>query len=117
MKTAHRLLLSAREDREIEGAGLLAELPVSKLGLDGVEVLAESLDQVRKSVAKALQRGTGARGLRSIIEQSLLDIMFDLPSMTDVVKVVVDEKAIAGEGKPLLIYAEPRNAAKTQAAG
>jgi len=78
----------------------------------------EFREEALLAIAKAaLKRKTGARGLRSIIEQSLLDIMFDLPSMTDVVKVVVDEKAIAGEGKPLLIYAEPRNAAKTQAAG
>jgi ATP-dependent Clp protease ATP-binding subunit ClpX len=65
------------------------------------------------AIAKAaLKRKTGARGLRSIIEHSLLDIMFDLPSLSDVVKVVLDEKAIAGEGKPLLIYADPQHAAK-----
>jgi len=48
--------------------------------------------------------------LRSIIEQSLLDIMFDLPGMKDVSKVVVDEKTVVGEGKPLLIYAEQAKA-------
>jgi ATP-dependent Clp protease ATP-binding subunit ClpX len=65
------------------------------------------------AIAKAaLKRKTGARGLRSIIEHSLLDIMFDLPSLSDVVKVVLDEKVIAGEGKPLLIYADPQLAAK-----
>jgi ATP-dependent Clp protease ATP-binding subunit ClpX len=55
---------------------------------------------------KALARKTGARGLRSILEQVLLDIMFDLPTMENVSKVVVDEATILGEGKPLLIYAE-----------
>ncbi|MCZ2415673.1 MAG: ATP-dependent protease ATP-binding subunit ClpX, partial [Burkholderiales bacterium] len=55
---------------------------------------------------KALKRKTGARGLRSILEQTLLDIMFDLPSLQNVQKVVVDENAIEGEGKPLVIYAE-----------
>ena len=56
---------------------------------------------------KALRRKTGARGLRSILEQSLIDIMFELPSMKNVQKVVLDENAIDGEGKPLVIYAEP----------
>ncbi len=55
---------------------------------------------------KALKRKTGARGLRSILEQTLLDIMFDLPSLQNVQKVVVDENAIEGDGKPLVIYAE-----------
>jgi ATP-dependent Clp protease ATP-binding subunit ClpX len=53
---------------------------------------------------KALERKTGARGLRSIIEQALLDVMFDLPSSANVKKVVVDDSCIIGEGKPLLIY-------------
>ncbi|MEW5768950.1 MAG: ATP-dependent Clp protease ATP-binding subunit ClpX [Pseudomonadota bacterium] len=61
--------------------------------------------------SRALKRKTGARGLRSIIEHSLLDIMFELPGMQDVEKVVVDEKAVTGEGKPLLIYAEQAKAA------
>ena len=55
---------------------------------------------------KALVRKTGARGLRSIIEQALLDIMFELPSMQNVSKVVIDEATINGEGKPILIYAD-----------
>ena len=60
-----------------------------------------------KAVArKALARKTGARGLRSIVEHVLLDIMYDLPSIEGLSKVVVDEKAITGDGQPLLIYAE-----------
>ena len=55
---------------------------------------------------KALARKTGARGLRSILEQVLLEIMFELPTMENVSKVVVDEATILGEGKPLLIYAD-----------
>ncbi|MBW7947455.1 MAG: ATP-dependent Clp protease ATP-binding subunit ClpX, partial [Sphingomonadaceae bacterium] len=55
---------------------------------------------------RALKRKTGARGLRSILEQTLLDIMFDLPSLQNVQKVVVDENAIEGDGKPLVIYAD-----------
>ncbi len=59
---------------------------------------------------RAIKRKTGARGLRSIIEHSLMDIMFELPSMENVTKVVVDEKSVSGEGKPLLIYSEPAQA-------
>ena len=59
------------------------------------------------AIAKAaIKRKTGARGLRSIIEHALLDSMFDLPGIENLQKVVVDEKCIAGEGKPLLIYAD-----------
>jgi ATP-dependent Clp protease ATP-binding subunit ClpX len=55
---------------------------------------------------KALRRKTGARGLRSILEHVLLDIMYELPSLKNVQKVVVDENAIDGDGKPLVIYAD-----------
>ena len=55
---------------------------------------------------KALKRKTGARGLRSILEHVLLEIMYELPSLQNVQKVVVEENAIDGEGKPLVIYAD-----------
>ena len=55
---------------------------------------------------KALKRKTGARGLRSILEHVLLDTMFELPGMTNVQKVVVEDNAITGDGKPLLIFSE-----------
>ncbi len=55
---------------------------------------------------RALERKTGARGLRSILEQILLDIMFELPGLQNVQKVVVDENVIDGDGKPLVIYAD-----------
>lgn len=48
-----------------------------------------------------------ARGLRSIVEAALLDTMYDLPSMEDVEKVVIDESVIDGQSKPLLIYGKP----------
>ncbi|MBS1212010.1 MAG: clpX [Proteobacteria bacterium] len=53
---------------------------------------------------RALERKTGARGLRTIIEHALLDTMFELPSAEHVAKVVVDDKVIKGETQPLLIY-------------
>jgi ATP-dependent Clp protease ATP-binding subunit ClpX len=55
---------------------------------------------------KALERKTGARGLRSILEQSLIDTMFDLPNLAGVAKVVVDEHNIVEGSKPLLVYRE-----------
>jgi len=57
---------------------------------------------------KALKRKTGARGLRSIVEHALLDVMFELPNEQNVAKVVVDENTINNGAKPLLIYHEPQ---------
>ena len=51
-----------------------------------------------------MERKTGARGLRTILEGSLLDTMYDLPSMDNVVKVVVDGRAVTGDSKPYVIY-------------
>ena len=53
---------------------------------------------------KAMERKTGARGLRTILEQVLLDTMYDLPSMDNVSKVVIDEAVITGDSDPYLIY-------------
>jgi ATP-dependent Clp protease ATP-binding subunit ClpX len=55
---------------------------------------------------KALERKTGARGLRSIMEHALLDTMYELPGMENVEKVVIDENMISGDTPPLLIYAD-----------
>ncbi|GLS84195.1 ATP-dependent protease ATP-binding subunit ClpX [Paraferrimonas haliotis] len=61
-------------------------------------------DALKAIARKAMERKTGARGLRSIVEGVLLDTMYDLPSMDDVSKVVIDETVITGESDPLLIY-------------
>ncbi|EGV32406.1 ATP-dependent Clp protease ATP-binding subunit clpX [Thiorhodococcus drewsii AZ1] len=61
-------------------------------------------DALREISRKAMERKTGARGLRTIMEQILLDTMYDLPSMEHVSKVVIDASVIAGENKPFLIY-------------
>jgi ATP-dependent Clp protease ATP-binding subunit ClpX len=66
-------------------------------------------DALRAIARKAMERKTGARGLRSIIENVLLDTMFELPSLDNVSKVVIDESVIAGENAPILIY-EDQNA-------
>ena len=73
-----------------------------------LEIRPAALSAIAK---KAIKRKTGARGLRSILEQVLLDTMFDLPSQQNVTKVVIDESAIQGDGKPLLIYGEAQKLA------
>ena len=80
--------------------------------MEGAEL--EFRPEALTSIAgKALARKTGARGLRSIIEHALLDTMFDLPSLTDVSKVVVDEGVVDGSSKPLLIYSDKPKAAES----
>ena len=66
-----------------------------------LEFREEALQQI---AVKALERKIGARGLRSILENILLDTMYDLPSVENVTKVVVDESVISNAGKPILIY-------------
>ena len=63
-------------------------------------------DALRAVAKKAVERKTGARGLRSILEQNLLDTMYELPSLENVVKIVVDENSITGDSKPLIMYEE-----------
>ena len=61
-------------------------------------------DALRAVAKKSMDRKTGARGLRSIMENILLDTMYDLPSSEDIVKVVIDESVINNGTEPLLIY-------------
>ncbi|MGH6893743.1 MAG: AAA family ATPase, partial [Dongiaceae bacterium] len=61
-------------------------------------------DGLRAVARKAMERKTGARGLRTILENVLLDIMYDLPSIKNVAKVVIDETVILGDSKPYLVY-------------
>ena len=75
------------------------------LDMEGVEleIRPNALSAIAK---KAIARKTGARGLRSIIEHALMDVMYDLPSLENVQRVVVDENTINGDGKPLMLYQE-----------
>ncbi len=77
--------------------------------MDGVdlEIRPSALTAIAR---KALARKTGARGLRSIMEQALNDTMFDLPSFESVVKVVLDEHTIDDNAKPLIVYREQAKA-------
>jgi ATP-dependent Clp protease ATP-binding subunit ClpX len=75
-----------------------------------LEFREDSLSAIAK---KAMERKTGARGLRTIVENVLLNTMYELPSDTNISKVVVDESVILGKTEPLLIYeTEKKKAAK-----
>ena len=76
---------------------------ISLLGMEDVEL--EFREDALKAIArKAMERKTGARGLRSIVESVLLETMYELPSEKDVSKVVVDETVVKGESAPIRIY-------------
>ncbi len=70
--------------------------------LEHVE-LTFTAEALREVAAQAIKRGTGARGLRSILEGLLLDTMYDLPSETDVEQVVVTEECVRGEMPPTVV--------------
>jgi len=72
--------------------------------MEGVELDVRS-DALRAVARKAMERKTGARGLRSILETILLHPMFEIPSDDDVSKLVIDEGVVAGDSEPLKIYA------------
>ncbi len=82
--------------------------------LDGVEL--EFTDEAVKAVAdQAMERGTGARGLRSIIEEVLLHVMYDVPSRGDVAKVVVTGEVVTDEVAPTLVPRETESKKKKSA--
>ena len=75
------------------------------MDLDGVELTFEP--EALKHIAKqAIERKSGARGLRAIIEGLLLDVMFDTPSRTDIRQVIITEKCVLGEEQPKLVLTE-----------
>tara|TARA_R110002110_G_scaffold71226_2_gene190515 strand:- start:673 stop:1944 length:1272 start_codon:yes stop_codon:yes gene_type:complete len=86
-----------------EPKGALTKQYVKLFDMDSVK-----LTFTRKALVtiakKALTRGTGARGLRSIIEGSMIDIMFEVPSDSEVQEVIIDENTILSGAKPLCIY-------------
>lgn len=86
-----------------EPRNALAKQYSKLLGMEGVEleIRPEALTAIAR---KAIARKTGARGLRSILEQSLLGTMFDLPSTPNVQKVVIEESTITEDKPPLLVY-------------
>jgi len=79
--------------------------------MEGVEL--EFRPSALKAIAqKSMSRKTGARGLRSILEGVLLQTMYELPALDNVIKVVIDDKVVHGEAEPLLIYSSQEGATK-----
>jgi ATP-dependent Clp protease ATP-binding subunit ClpX len=75
--------------------------------IEGVKLVftGEALSAIAK---RAIKRKTGARGLRSIMEDILLDCMFELPGMGNVSEVVVNDEAVNNGAKPLVVHSEPK---------
>ncbi|MDR2924568.1 MAG: ATP-dependent Clp protease ATP-binding subunit ClpX [Azoarcus sp.] len=103
--TLHELDEDALIQILIEPKNALVKQYQKLFSMEGVEleIRPEALHAVAR---KAIKRKTGARGLRSILEMSLLDIMYDLPSLEGVIKVVIDENTVTEKSRPLLIYAD-----------
>lgn len=82
--------------------------------LDGVELRFEP--EALKLIAKrAIERKSGARGLRAIVEDLLMDVMFDVPSRTDIKQCLITEKSVLGEEKPQLVLSESAQPKKLRA--
>jgi ATP-dependent Clp protease ATP-binding subunit ClpX len=63
-------------------------------------------DALLEIARKAIERKSGARGLRSIMENILLDLMYDIPSDQNIEKVVLDSSSVTGESEPLVVYSQ-----------
>ncbi len=74
-----------------------------------------SEDSLRSIARKAIERKTGARGLRSILEAILLDSMFELPGLKGVEEVVISPEVVEGKAKPLRIYSERQDEVESSA--
>jgi len=106
-------IISTLEDLDEDSLVKILEEPKNSLTkqyaklfeIEGVK-LNFSKDALKAIAGKAILRKTGARGLRSIIEEVLLETMFDLPSIENVEEVVVNKEVILGKSKPLLIYSK-----------
>ncbi|MEF8699401.1 MAG: ATP-dependent Clp protease ATP-binding subunit ClpX [Candidatus Accumulibacter sp. UW26] len=103
--TLEELSASALVQILIEPKNALVKQYQKLFAMEGVAL--EIRSAAMMAIAKrALDRKTGARGLRSILEAVLLDTMYELPGMENVSEVVVDESVIIGDARPLLIYAD-----------
>jgi ATP-dependent Clp protease ATP-binding subunit ClpX len=103
--TLEELSASALVQILIEPKNALVKQYQKLFAMEGVAL--EIRSAAMMAIAKrALDRKTGARGLRSILEAVLLDTMYELPGMENVSEVVVDESVIIGDAQPLLIYAD-----------
>lgn len=71
-------------------------------------------DSLHAIAQKSMQRKTGARGLRTIVENVLLDTMYEIPSANNVAKVVIDKMVIEGENDPYFVYEEEPKVASSE---
>jgi len=67
-------------------------------------------DAIRAIAEKALDRKTGARGLRAVMEETMLDMMYELPSQEDIEEVVINKEVVANGEKPMMVYAKKKQA-------
>ncbi|MCL4424996.1 MAG: ATP-dependent Clp protease ATP-binding subunit ClpX [Firmicutes bacterium] len=81
--------------------------------LDGVDLEFKD-DAVRTVAREALKRGTGARGLRAIVEDIMLNVMFDVPSRTDVSKCVITKEVVLNKDEPLLVTVDRKGGRKKE---
>ena len=103
LATLHELDLATLTRILTEPKNALTKQYAKLFGMEDVEL--EFRENALCAIAKkAMERKTGARGLRSILEKILLDTMYELPSLEDVSKVVIDESVITGDTEPMLIY-------------
>ena len=82
--------------------------------MEGVKLIL-SKDALNVIANKAISRKTGARGLRSILENILLDTMFELPSLEGVEEVVINAEVAEGRARPLYTYSDNKKTSKTSA--
>jgi hypothetical protein len=105
----HGVVIAAVADRRSNPAVMTGDglaIDYARLGSEA----SHGLDDQREAVArKAIDRKTGARGLRSILESILLDTMFDLPSLEGVEEVVISKEVVEGTTPPLYVYAARAN--------
>ena len=101
--TLHELDVEALIDILIKPKNALTKQYQSLFKMEDVDL--EFRDEALKLIAKkAMERKSGARGLRAILENILLDTMYDLPSIEGLTKVVIDENAVINDSNPVLIY-------------
>ena len=80
--------------------------------LDGAKLIFK--DNALKEIAqKAIKKKTGARGLRSILENILLKTMYDLPSQDNVDEVIIDASAVKGQSQPIIVHSKVDNKSKS----
>ena len=70
-------------------------------------------NQFTHKAQKAISKKTGARGLRSILENVLLKTMYDLPSQDNIEEVIIDSAAVKGQSQPILVHSKTDNKSKT----